>query len=164
MELSGSHTFDARQAVVWKVLTDPETLGRTLPGCQQFEPQADGSYKVTLGIGIAAIKGTFTGTVRMMNERPPNSYTLKMSAKGGVGFVDGQGDFTFGPAGEDGRQTLLSYTGEAHAGGKIAGVGQRLIHAGANLVIGQFFKALDKEVAHYQGSGIGDRGSETDAL
>jgi hypothetical protein len=32
-------------------------------------------------------------------------------------------------------------------GGKIAGVGQRLLHAGANLVIGQFFKALDKEVS-----------------
>jgi carbon monoxide dehydrogenase subunit G len=146
MELSGSHTFDAPQAVVWKVLTDPETLRRTLPGCQQFEPQPDGSYRVALSIGIAAIKGSYSGTVRMKNERPPSSYTLEMSARGGVGFVEGRGDFTFSPSSEDGRQTLLSYTGEAHAGGKIAGVGQRLLHAGANLVIGQFFKALDKEV------------------
>ena len=155
MELSGSHTFDAPQPVVWKVLTDPETLRRTLPGCRQFETQPDGSYKVTLSIGIAAIKGIYNGTVRMTNERPPNSYTLEMSARGGVGFVEGRGDFTLTPSGEDNRQTLLSYTGEAHAGGKIAGVGQRLLHAGANLVIGQFFKALDKEVAHYQGSGVG---------
>jgi carbon monoxide dehydrogenase subunit G len=150
MELSGSHTFDAPQSVVWKVLTDPETLHRTLPGCRQFEAQPDGSYKITLSIGIAAIKGTYTGTVQMLNERPPDSYSLKMSAKGGVGFVDGQGDFTLTPDGEGDQQTLLSYTGQAQAGGKIAGVGQRLIQAGANLVIGQFFKALDKEVEEYE--------------
>jgi carbon monoxide dehydrogenase subunit G len=159
MELSGSHTFDAPQPVVWKVLTDPETLHRTLPGCQQFEPQGDGTYRVVLSMGIAAIKGTYNGTVQMLNERPPDSYSLKMSAKGGVGFVDGQGDFILTPSGEDNRQTLLTYTGQAQAGGKIAGVGQRLLQAGANLVIGQFFKALDKEVAVYQGPGIRDPGS-----
>ena len=154
MELSGSHTFDAPQLVVWEVLTDPETLRRTLPGCREFEPQPDGGYKVTLSIGIAAIKGTYSGIVRMMNERPPNSYTLEVSARGGAGFVEGRGDFSFTPTGEDDRQTLLSYTGEAHAGGKIAGVGQRLLHAGANLIIGQFFRALDKEVARYERSGV----------
>jgi uncharacterized protein len=146
MELSGSHTFDAPQAIVWKVLTDPETLRRTLPGCQKFDLQPDGSYQVTLSIGVAAIKGVYTGFVRMMDERPPESYTLKVSAKGGVGFVDGQGNFTLAPNGDNNQQTLLNYTGRAQVGGKIAGVGQRLIQAGANLVIGQFFKALEKEV------------------
>src|SRR3954451_1899995 len=154
MDLSGSHTFDAPQQVVWDVLTDPETLRRTLPGCRQFDVQPDGSYNITLNIGIAAIKGTYAGTVQMINERPPNSYSLKLSAKGGVGFVDGQGDFTLTPTGEDNRQTLLGYTGHAQAGGKIAGVGQRLIQAGANLVIGQFFKALDKEVEQARESGV----------
>jgi carbon monoxide dehydrogenase subunit G len=83
----------------------------------------------------------------MLNERPPEAYSLKVSAKGGVGFLDGQGDFILAPVDGKKDKTLLTYTGQAHAGGKIAGVGQRLIHAGANLVIGQFFKALDKEVA-----------------
>ena len=45
MELSGSHKIDAPQATVWEVLTDPETLRRTLPGCQKFELQPDGSYQ-----------------------------------------------------------------------------------------------------------------------
>lgn len=150
MELSGSHTFDAPQQAVWHVLTDPETLRRSLPGCQKFEPQPDGSYQVTMSIGIAAIKGTYSGTVQMVDERPPDSYGLKVSAKGGVGFVDGRGDFTLAPAGEDDSKTLLKYTGQAQVGGKIAGVGQRLLQSGANLVIGQFFKAMEKEVVRYQ--------------
>ena len=70
MELTGTHTFPAPQAVVWRVLTDPETLRRTLPGCQKFELQPDGGYQVTMTIGIAAIKGTYTGTVHMENEQP----------------------------------------------------------------------------------------------
>jgi carbon monoxide dehydrogenase subunit G len=146
MELSGSHTFDAPQQVVWRVLTDPETLRHTLPGCQKFEPQGDGIYAITISIGIAAIKGTYSGTVQLLNEHPPHSYSLKVSARGGVGFIDGQGDFVLTP-GESEGQTLLKYTGQAQVGGKIAGVGQRLLHAGANLIINQFFKALEKEVA-----------------
>jgi carbon monoxide dehydrogenase subunit G len=145
MELSGKYTFDAPQAVMWRVLIDPDVLRRTLPGCQRFDPQPDGSYAITLTIGIATIKGTFTGTVHLLNEHPPESYTLKMAAKGSVGFVDGYGDFKLSPLGED--KTLLTYTGEAHVGGKVAGLGQRVVHAGANLVIGQFFKAIEKEAA-----------------
>lgn len=151
MELSGTHTIKAPQALVWKVLTDPETLRRTLPGCQRFESQEDGSYNITMSIGIAAIKGTYTGTVRLLNEKPPDSYSLKVSAKGGVGFIDGQGDFVLTQAEDNGDHTKLSYTGQAQVGGKIAGVGQRLLQGGANLVIGQFFRALDKEVAQSEG-------------
>ncbi|HEX8597609.1 MAG TPA: carbon monoxide dehydrogenase subunit G [Chloroflexia bacterium] len=151
MELSGTHTIKAPQALVWKVLTDPETLRRTLPGCQKFDAQEDGSYNITMSIGIAAIKGTYTGTVRLLNEKPPDSYSLKVAAKGGVGFIDGQGDFVLTPAEGNGEHTKLSYTGQAQVGGKIAGVGQRLLQGGANLVIGQFFRALDKEVAQSEG-------------
>ncbi|HET7076624.1 MAG TPA: carbon monoxide dehydrogenase subunit G [Chloroflexia bacterium] len=146
MELTGTHTFPAPQPVVWRVLTDPETLRRTLPGCQKFELQPDGSYSVTLSIGIAAIKGTYTGSVRLENEQPPDSYTLKVGAKGAAGFVDGRGDFHLAPGGVDNGQTVLTYTGDAQVGGKIAGVGQRLIKAGAQLIAGQFFKALEKEL------------------
>ena len=146
MELSGSHTFDAPRGVVWGVLTDPAVLRRALPGCQKFEPRPDGSYEVTMTIGIAAIKGTYTGTVHLLDEVPPDSYTLKVAAKGAVGFVDGQGDFTLAPAGPAEAQTLVRYTGTAQVGGKIAGVGQRLLQAGAQMIAGQFFKALDKEL------------------
>jgi uncharacterized protein len=151
MELSGKHTFDARRETVYRVLTDPQTLQRTLPGCQKLDLQEDGSYAVTLSIGIAAIKGTYTGTVQMLNESPPDSYTLKMSAKGGVGFVNGQGDFHLAPHEKDPEKTFLTYKGEAHVGGKVAGLGQRVVHAGANLIIGQFFRALEKEVKRQEG-------------
>jgi carbon monoxide dehydrogenase subunit G len=146
MYLSGSHIFEAPQEMVYRVLTDPETLGRTLPGCQKFEDLGEGKFAITLSIGIGPVKGIYNGTVELLNESPPWSYTLRMSAKGGVGFVDGEGDFELATYDESPGKTYLTYKGEAHVGGKVAGLGQRLVEAGANLVIGQFFRALDKEV------------------
>lgn len=146
MEISGSHTFDAHQQLVWRVITDPDTLRRCLPGCEEFELQENGSYKVTLTLGIGAIKGTYTGMVQMLNEQPYDSYDLKVSAKGGVGFVDGKGTFALAPSEKDGEKTVVNYRGEANAGGKIAGLGQRVIKSAAQFVAGKFFKELDKVV------------------
>ena len=150
MEISGSHTFDAPQKLVWHVITDPETLRKCLPGCEEFELQENGSYKVTMTLGIGAIKGTYTGMVQMLNEQPYDSYELKVSAKGGVGFMDGKGKFSLAPSEKNKEKTVVNYTGEANAGGKIAGLGQRVIKAAAQFVAGQFFKALDKEVTKVQ--------------
>jgi carbon monoxide dehydrogenase subunit G len=147
MELSGHHIFNAPQQRVWEVLTDPDTLRTTLPGCQKFEPLGDGSYDVSLTIGIAAVKGTYTGKVRLADAQPPDAYTLEVEARGSAGFVKGQGHFTLSPVAGDPAQTRVEYTGDAHVGGPVAGVGQRLVKAGAQLIAGQFFKALDKKVA-----------------
>src|SRR5438552_1380796 len=111
MELSGSHVFAAPQADVWRVLTDPDALRRTLPGCRQFDLQPDGRYQVTMSIGIAAIKGTYSGTVHLRNERPPHAYTLQVAAKGAAGFIVGSGDFTLAPQNGLPDKTLVRYTG-----------------------------------------------------
>src|SRR5947207_10082270 len=148
MELSGSHVYPAPQAVVWRALTDPNALRRCLPGCRQFDPQPDGSYAVTMTIGVAFIKGTYTGTVHMRNERPPHSYTLQITAKGSTGFVNGSGDFTLTPQPGRPDHTVVRYTSQAQVGGKIAAVGQRLVQASAQVVADQFFRAMEKEVIH----------------
>jgi carbon monoxide dehydrogenase subunit G len=102
---------------------------------------------VTLTIGIAAVKGTYTGKVRLADAQPPDTYTLEVEARGSAGFVKGKGHFTLTPVDGNPPQTRVEYTGDAHVGGPVAGVGQRLVKAGAQLVAGQFFKALEKKVA-----------------
>jgi carbon monoxide dehydrogenase subunit G len=86
----------------------------------------------------------------MENEQPPDSYRLRVAAKGAAGFVNGHGDFALAPDDKDPAHTRLTYTGHAQLGGKIAGVGQRLLGAGAQMVIGQFFKAMEKEATQQQ--------------
>lgn len=144
MELSGKHIFDAPREAVYRAMTDPAILRRTLPGCQRLEPQGDGAYSITLTIGLAIIKGTYTGIIELLNEVPPESFSLKLDANGGVGAVSGQGDFHLAPTGD--TQSMLTYSGEANIAGKIGFFARPLLKAGAAMVIGQFLRAMDAEV------------------
>ena len=129
------------------MLIDPDVLRQTLPGCKSFEPTGDGNYDVTLSVGIGAVKGTYTGRVRLADAKPPDSYTLEVDARGAAGFIKGKGHFALSPEEGQPGHTRVRYTGDAQVGGPVAGVGQRLLKAGAGLVINQFFKAMDKKVA-----------------
>lgn len=129
------------------MLTDPAVLRTTLPGCKEFNDAGDGRYDVNMVVGIGPVKGTYTGKVRLADAVPPDSYTLEVDARGAAGFMSGKGHFTLAPVEGDPAQTLVRYTGDAHVGGPVAGVGQRLVKAGAGLIIGQFFRAMDKRAA-----------------
>ena len=47
---------------------------------------------------------------------------------------------------DDGAGTLVKYTGEVKAQGAIARLGSRLLAGAAKLMIGQFMKAMEKQV------------------
>lgn len=144
MELSGKHLFDAPREAVYRAMTDPAILQRTLPGCQSLEARGDGTYSITLTIGLAIIKGTYTGIIELVNEVPPESFSLKLDAKDGIGSVTGQGNFRLAPTSD--TQTMLTYSGEANIAGKISFFARPLLKAGAAMVIGQFLRAMDAEV------------------
>lgn len=122
-------------------------LRQTLPGCKLFEPLGDNTYNVSMAIGIGAVKGTYNGKVRLADAVPLDSYTLEVEARGAAGFMEGKGHFILQAADGEPNQTRVDYTGDAHVGGPVAGVGQRLLRAGANLIINQFFKSLEKHLS-----------------
>jgi carbon monoxide dehydrogenase subunit G len=144
MELSGKHIFDASREAAYRAMTDPAILRRTLPGCQSLEARGGGTYSITLTIGLAIIKGTYTGIIELINEVPPESFSLRLDAKGGVGAVTGQGNFHLAPTSD--TQSMLTYSGEANIAGKIGFFARPLLKAGAAMVIGQFLHAMDAEV------------------
>ena len=48
---------------------------------------------------------------------------------------------------EKAGKTTVRYAGEVKVSGMLASVGQRLLKSASKMVIGQFFKNLDKELA-----------------
>ena len=63
MDIFGSYTFDAPPDRVWDLLMDPAVLSSCIPGCDRFEPDGEDRYAVTLTVALAAITGTYNGTV-----------------------------------------------------------------------------------------------------
>jgi uncharacterized protein len=139
MELAGSYTFDAPPERVWNVLMDPAVISSCIPGCDRFEPEGDDRYAVTLTVGLAAITGTYTGTVALTDKVPFTAYRLAMEGHGRPGFLKGSSVITLR---EQGPGTAVDVTASVTTGGPIARVGQRLIGSVARMMLDRFFGCL----------------------
>ena len=74
---------------MWAAFLDPDILAQALPGCEKLEAIGPGEYKATMKVGVAAIKGTFEGKVKLSDLEPPNRYRMAVEGSGGPGFVRG---------------------------------------------------------------------------
>jgi carbon monoxide dehydrogenase subunit G len=143
MDVSGSHTFAAPRERVWNVLLDPDALRASLPSTKEFRQVAPDDYEAVMSVGIGAIKGTYSSRVQVCDKEPPTRYRLLVEGSGRPGFIKGDGLIELE---EQGEKTVVRYHGQGQVGGMIAGVGQRLLQATAQLLIGQFFKSMERQL------------------
>ena len=90
MDITGSYTFNASPDRVWSLLMDPAVIASCIPGCEQLEPDGDDRYKARLTVGLAAITGTYDGTVVITETVPPSSYRLTVEGPGQAGLREGE--------------------------------------------------------------------------
>ncbi len=152
VELQGTYTFNAPHQAVWEVLMNPQVMADILPGCEKLEVVGPDSYRAVMKIKVGPVQGQFEGTVALSNIQAPDGYHIAVSGKGAPGFVNGEGDLRLEPQ-ED--KTLLSYQGTASVGGRLAGVGQRVLDSSAKFVINQGLTALDQQIQQRISSGGG---------
>ena len=144
MKLSGEATLNAPVTEVYAALNNPAILVRTIPGCQQLEQVGPDSFKATVTAGVASIKGTFNGAVRLSDQDAPHSFTLHASGAGAPGTVSAVARVALSDG--DGGGTLLRYDADATIGGVIGGVGQRMLTGVARKTATEFFAAVDREL------------------
>jgi uncharacterized protein len=144
MKLAGTHTFNAPRERVWAALLDIEALKRLIPGVESLEEIEPNTYRGVARIGVAGVKGEYTGTIRLSDITPPEQYTITGDGRGKPGHVRGTGTLRLT---EDApNRTTLHYTGDLQVGGPVAAVGQRLIRGATNMLVAQGLKALASHV------------------
>lgn len=144
MKLEGNYPIKAPREKVWMLLTDPVVLCRCIPGCQKLDAVGEDVYHATLMVGLASIKGVYTGSVKIVDKTPPSHHKMLIEGKGPQGFVKGEGGIALQ---EQSGETLVSYTGDIQVGGTIASVGQRMLQSSAKMMANQFFTAIAAEAA-----------------
>ena len=143
MKLKVSSIVPAERSRVFAALIDPEVLRRAIPGCESLTPIGGDSYAATLKVGVAGLKGTYTGKASIRDQRPPDALTLSFEGKGGPGFI--RGVSTIGLTAED-AATRVSADADVQVGGPIAAVGSRLVEAAAKKLADDFFKQLAEQL------------------
>jgi carbon monoxide dehydrogenase subunit G len=143
VKLEGSYTFDAPPDRVWTLLLNPESLRSCIPGCEKLEPDGEDSYVATMKVGIASIRGTYNGKVRVTDKNEPNGYTMNVEGSGGPGFVRGTAKVSLKP---EGQATAVTVDADGQVGGTVAGVGQRMLGGVAKKLMNDFFDCLRKQL------------------
>jgi uncharacterized protein len=144
VKVSGTHLLNAPRDRVWQLLNDPTFLKECLPGCESMEATGPDQYRVTLTVGIAAVKGKYSGSVTLSEKEPPQRFKMQVEGKGTGGFMQGTGLLELS---EDPQGTKVAYQGDVQVGGPIASVGQRLLEGAAKMMVGQFFTAVNTQLA-----------------
>lgn len=145
MKIAGNATLAAPPERVWDAFHDPESLARCLPGCNTLTEIGPHQYAMSITAGVAAIKGTYDGQVHLTEQEHPEAFTLKAKGSGAPGTVDADVKVRLVPDGNGG--TNLTYEAEAAVGGAIGGVGQRMLAGVSRKMAGQFFTAVDQDIA-----------------
>jgi carbon monoxide dehydrogenase subunit G len=143
MEISASYTFAASSDRVWDLLMDPAMIASCIPGCDRFEPDGNDRYRVQLVVALAAITGTYEGTVVLSEKMPPTSYRLTGEGQGRPGFVNGNAAISLRPEGET---TVVDVSAVIQTRGAIARLGQRLIGGVSQMMMDRFFACLQSKL------------------
>jgi uncharacterized protein len=159
MRVAGTATLHAPVETVYAALRDPRVLVRTIPGCERLEQVGEDAYAMTVTAGVASVRGTYAGDVRLTDHRAPHGFVLRASGSGTPGTVSADVTVELSP-GDDGT-TELAYDADAVVGGMIGGVGQRLLAGVAKRTAGEFFEAVDQVLA---GGGAEGGGGVDEAL
>lgn len=141
MQISGEATIQAPRERVWWALNDPSVLVRCIPGCLRLDETGPDAYRMTVTAGVAAIKGTYDGEVRISDQDEPGSFMLAASGAGAPGTVSADVQMRLEELADGG--THLRYDADAIVGGVLGGVGQRMIAGVARKTADEFFRNVE---------------------
>lgn len=144
MIIEGEHTFSGPREAVWELVRDPTVLASCIPGAQSMEQVSESEYEGRMNVRVGPVSGVFAGRLVVSNEVRPRSFTLTVEGRGAPGFVKGSGNVLLREAGD--AVTLMKYDGELQVGGKLAGVGQRLLDSVGKSIIRQGLELMDQQL------------------
>lgn len=143
MKISGKAKFKESSHAIWEALHSEKVLMYAIPGCQTFALNDEGEYDINLKLGIAIIKGEYTGKACIEDVEEPSHFRLMALGCGKQGVVDMQINVMIEPL-RDGCQVVWEC--DAEIGGMIARAGSRVISGIGRFLAENFFKGLQKQL------------------
>jgi carbon monoxide dehydrogenase subunit G len=143
VNVSGERTFEAPRDVVWRVLNDPESMAKTMPGVESFDIQDDAHWtanvKIPLGLGGLKMKVS----MEKVEEREPEFAKLAIKGQGVGAMMSMQTSFHLSDA--DGA-TKMGWEADVRIAGPVGSMGQRVLQPIVNQQVQHVLSSLDAQV------------------
>lgn len=150
MRFTGEQTLRASVEEVWDALLDPAVLLRSIPGCERLETTGKNCWDMTVTAGVAAVRGTYSGSCELTDLVPHESLVMRVQGAGAPGTVDATVRVRF--TRESDAATTVSYDADAVVGGMVGGVGQRMLASVSRRMAGEFFGNVEAQLAGVAGT------------
>ena len=95
MKVGGEGAIEASPQEIWNVIFDPAFMSKVIPGCKDIAQPADDEYKIKMVLGIPAIQGNYSGTLRILEKIPFDMIKGSIEGQGGLGKIDGTWEMQF---------------------------------------------------------------------
>ena len=148
MEMSDEILIPAPRERVYAALNDTDVLKDCIPGCDELVRTGANELEAKVVLKVGPVKAKFSGSVTLDPAGAPERFSLSGSGNGGVaGFAKGGADVFLV---DQGDETLLRYEAKADIGGKLAQLGNRLVHSTSKKLAGDFFEKFRDRVTEYR--------------
>jgi len=143
VNVSGERIFAAPRADVWRVLNDPASMAKTMPGVESFdihdEKRWTANVKIPLGLGGLKMKIDMDKTT----ERELEYAELDIKGKGVGAMLSMKTSFELGDV--DGG-TSMKWAADVKLAGPVGSMGQRVLQPIVNQQVEHVLSALDQQV------------------
>jgi carbon monoxide dehydrogenase subunit G len=151
VNVSGEREFAAPRSAVWKVLNDPASMARTMPGVESFDVHDDkrwtANVKIPLGLGGLKMKIDMD----KVEEREPEHAALDIKGQGVGAMLSMHTSFDL--ADQNGG-TVMKWAADVKIAGPVGSMGQRVLQPIVNQQVSHVLSALDREVQGALAEGV----------
>jgi carbon monoxide dehydrogenase subunit G len=144
MHFAGQETIRVPIGTVWDFFMSPERVAECAPGFQSMEVLSLQHFKPKIGVGIGAVKATFTLDVVLADLRPPVHAEMKGHGVAGGSAVDLTGKVDL--VAESDTATRMDWVADVNVSGVIANVGARLLESTARKMTIRFFGNVREKI------------------
>jgi carbon monoxide dehydrogenase subunit G len=108
MKIMGEGSIAASPEEIWKVIFDPAFMSRVVPGCKEIVQSQDDEYKIKMVLGIPAVQGQYSGTLRISEKKSCDTIKGSIEGKGGLGIIKGIWETQFQESDNDESRVIYS--------------------------------------------------------
>jgi carbon monoxide dehydrogenase subunit G len=143
VKVSGERAFSEPRADVWRVLNDPASMAKMIPGVESFDIQDDKHWRanVKIPLGLGGLR--LTMDMEKTEEREPEFAQLAIKGNGVGAILSMTTAFSLSDKGDG---TAMDWEADVRIAGPVGSMGQRVLQPIVNQQVQHVLNALDEQV------------------
>jgi carbon monoxide dehydrogenase subunit G len=144
VKVAGERSFTAPRTEVWRVLNDPASMAKTIPGIESFDVQDERHWRanVKIPLGLGGLRMSMD--MEKVEEREPEFSRLAIKGNGVGAILSMSTSFNLGDA--DGGGTKMDWEADVRIAGPVGSMGQRVLQPIVNQQVQHVLTALDEQI------------------